>query len=359
MDQALQKSPTLQDLAESLGMHKSTVSLALSGKGNVSQATRTRVLTAARELGYQPNPLAQHLARGYRSDLVCLFTGALDVGLTTQKLLAIQGALSARELDVPLYISASRDDTHESSQVQQVRQLRRQRPRAIVCGAHSLEAAVFRELDGYQREGGTVVSYDLPVPLECDQVLFDREDNAYRAARYLLERGHRNLGFAISNVQGPVSGTFSDPVQARLQGFRRALSEYGLSMRDDWFFPNSTYERGGAEMAHLFLHLRERPTAVCIVNDYVALAFMVEVMRAGLRVPEDVSIVSHDNQPVANYCPVPLTSVEHPAERIVETVVRLLEERITGRIPADTPPRRVNLTGELVERSSVMPLAHP
>src|SRR5215204_5816604 len=96
MTPELNRPPTIHDVAEAVGLHKSTVSLALSGKGNVSAATRARVRRVAGELGYQPNPVAQHLARGYRSDLVCLFTGVLDIGLTTAKILGIQQALSAR-----------------------------------------------------------------------------------------------------------------------------------------------------------------------------------------------------------------------------------------------------------------------
>ena len=126
-------------------------------------------------------------------------------------------------------------------------------------------------------------------------------------------------------------------------------------MRDEWFFRNSNYERGGAEMAARFLRMEERPTALCIVNDYAALAFTVEIMAAGLRVPEDVSLVSHDNQPIARYSPVPLTSMTHPADRIADAVVELLLERLEGRVPAGAPPRTVKLGGELVERASVSP----
>jgi DNA-binding LacI/PurR family transcriptional regulator len=356
MERTVNKAPTIRDVAEALGMHKSTVSLAFSGKGNVSAATRARVLSAARELGYEPNPLAQHLARGYRNDMVCLFTGVLDVGLAAEKLLGVQQALSVVGLDVPIHVYGDRPGPGGSSQALQVRQMRRQRPRAIVCASQRVEKAAFRELDAYQRDGGVLVTYDTTVPLACDQVVFDREDNAYRAARYLLDRGHRHLGFGISSVAGPLAGTGGDPVHARLKGFRQALAEYGLTMRDDWFFQNATYERGGAEMAQRFLALSERPTALCIVNDYVALAFMVEMLRAGLRVPEDVSIVSHDNQPIAAYCPVPLTSMSHPVDRIVNTAVALLLDRIQGRVPSDELPRQVTLAGELVERASVAPL---
>jgi DNA-binding LacI/PurR family transcriptional regulator len=124
-------------------------------------------------------------------------------------------------------------------------------------------------------------------------------------------------------------------------------------MRDEWFFQNNAYEQGGAEMARRFLEMKDRPTGLCIVNDYVALAFMVEIIRAGLRVPEDVSIVSHDNRPVATYCPVPVTSLTHPADEIAGAVVELLLDRILDRVPAGTPPRQVVLTSELIERESV------
>jgi DNA-binding LacI/PurR family transcriptional regulator len=140
------------------------------------------------------------------------------------------------------------------------------------------------------------------------------------------------------------------PQPFRLQGFRRALAEFGVSSGEEWFFQNASYEMGGAEMARRFLEMEDRPTGLCIVNDYVALAFLVEVMRAGLRVPEDVSVVSHDNQPVALFCPVPLTSVSHPVEAIAQTVVEMLIERLEG---SDAPPRTVTIQGELVQRESV------
>ncbi|MES2465215.1 MAG: LacI family DNA-binding transcriptional regulator, partial [Armatimonadota bacterium] len=78
------KPITIRDLAGALGMPKSTVSTALSGKGTLSTATRQKVLTAAAELGYRPNALAQRLAQGQSHAVVCLVSGPLDIGLGTQ-----------------------------------------------------------------------------------------------------------------------------------------------------------------------------------------------------------------------------------------------------------------------------------
>jgi DNA-binding LacI/PurR family transcriptional regulator len=81
------------------------------------------------------------------------------------------------------------------------------------------------------------------------------------------------------------------------------------------------------------------------------------VIRAGVRIPEDLSVIGHDNQPIAAYCPVPLTSMTQPTERIANTVVEMLMDRIRGGA-VDTAPQRVTVTSELVQRASVAPPNH-
>ena len=347
------KAPTIHDVAAALGMHKSSVSLALSGKGNLSVATREKVVSVAREMGYEPNPLAQRLAKGVSKSLVCLCSGVLDLGLTTEKILLIQQELTGRGLEVPIYTFAEPVASDGLSQAAQIRQICRQQPRAIVCAGQLMDNAVFRELEAYMREGGIVVSYDMPIPLACDQVIFDREDNAYQAARYLIQHGHLDIGIGMSNPNRvPLDGEFS-PLALRLKGFRRALKEADLHVRDEWVFLNPTYERGGIEMARQFLQLKQRPTGLCIVNDYVALAFMVEVMRHDVRVPQDVSLVGHDNQLVASLCPVPLSSTTQPTEQIAQAVAQMLIERLDGLTDA---PHQVVIRSSLVERQSVAAL---
>jgi Transcriptional regulators len=349
------KTPTIDDLAVALGMHKSTVSKALSGKGNISRDTRARVRDAARALGYEPNPLAQRLASGFRNPTVHIFSGTLDLGMATQKIRLIQQALSAQGWEVSIHASPEAPSSADAggAQAAQVRHLCRQRPRAVVCAAQMVDPEVFGELEQYQRDGGIVVSYDAPVPLACDQVIFDREDNAYRAARHLLERGHRRLGLGMSRKPLWLEGVPGTPQAERFRGFLRALDEYGVAAREEWLFENPPYEEGGEEMARRFLALTDRPTGLCIVNDYVAFAFMVDVTRAGLRVPEDVSIISHDDQPITSRCPVPMTSLSQPAGQIAHEVVTLLNGRASEGY--DGPPRVVIVRGDLTVRASVGP----
>jgi LacI family transcriptional regulator len=348
----INKSVTIHDVAAQLGMHKSTVSLALSGKGNVSKATRARVAEVATAMGYEPNPLAQRLANGVNNSLVCLCAGGLDVGLTTEKILLIQQELGRLSLEVPIYTFSDPLAGDSLSQAAQVRNLCRQHPRAVVIAVQTLNPAIFDELHAYQAKGGIVVSYDIAVPLQCDQVVFDRQDNAYQGAKYLIDRGHTKIGFGMSVGGNWPSNNKSLPQNQRLLGFQKALKEAGLPFREEWMFRHSAYEMGGAELARHFLSCEDRPTGLCIVNDYVSLAFMVEMSNRGIRVPQDVSIVGHDNQPVASYCPVPLTSVSQPTREIAGAVVQLLLERLNG---SNRPPETVVIRGELIERRSVVP----
>ncbi|BCM93945.1 HTH-type transcriptional regulator AscG [Abditibacteriota bacterium] len=350
---------TIHDVAAALGMHKSTVSLALSGKGNVSKETRARVAEVAAQLGYSPNPLAQRLARSTGGTFIALCSGGLDVGLGTEKILRMQKLLSRRALEAPIYTLSEvpdeeggvRDEASRSAaQAQQMRSLCRQRPRAIVCAAPSLHPAVWEELTHYTDKGGLVVSYDVAVPFPCDQIVFDREDNAYQGARALIEAGHSSIGFAMAAGGFWPSDNPLVPQNQRIAGWKRALAEAGLEWRDEWLFVHRPYEMGGAQLASQFLALEERPTALCVVNDYVALAFMVEIMRAGIRIPEDVSLVGHDNQAVALYCPVPLSSVSQPVERIAQGVVELLMSRLEDK---DLSPRRIVVQGEFIGRQSI------
>lgn len=341
---------TIQDIADTLGVHKSTVSNALSGKGRISKELRSRVMNLADELGYEPDPLAQRLSNRAHSKVVCLCCGALGPGRGTEKIAYLQSSLTGLGLEVPIYTPAIVSGHDGDAQAALFKQVRRVRPQAIVLCAYALYEEAYPEIEAYLRDGGIVVSYDLPIPLNCDQVIFDREDNAYQGAKYLLERGHRDIGFGISRLVQPIHDSHNMTQNLRLRGFRRAMAEYGSEMHGEWIFENRSFERGGAEMARHFLELKERPTGLCIVNDYVALAFMVEIMKGGIKVPQELSVIGHDNQPIVAYCPVPLTSVSQPAGEIIRAVV----DRVMARLDGDTGPvETITIRGDIVERESV------
>jgi LacI family transcriptional regulator len=206
---------------------------------------------------------------------------------------------------------------------------------------------VFTELEQYRREGGIVVCYDHAVNFECDQVIFDRTDNTYQGTKYLLEAGHREIGFFFTGAPAHNEPEFN----SRHAGFDRALREYGVASRAEWYYVGTGDEEGGAALAKHILALKERPTAMVIVNETAAWAFIHHVNRAGIRVPHDMSIVSNDDLPIARYTTPPLTTVSQPVHQIATAAAELVKSRLRDHF--DGPPRQIVVRGELVERESV------
>lgn len=344
----LKKSPTIQDVARAANVAKATASYALSGKGHLSPATREHVLRAARQLGFEPNVHAQRLSNGHSHDMICLFSLYLDLGVGAQKMQVIQTLLSQSGHQVPIY-TCGYNHQDEALQKSLMFGLRRQRPRAVICNTQDLGEGAREELALMQREGTLLACYDYELDLPCDQVIFDRDDNTYQTARFLLQSGHRQIAF-LHHMRHLENGP-------RSRGFERALAEAGLKPEPGQYFSADCldYEEGGQRMAQWYLGLphAKRPTGVCILNDFAAHAFITEVRAAGIAVPQQLSVVSHDDLPVARYGATPLTSVSHPATEIARQTARLLESRLVGEYSG--PPRKVMVRGELKVRQSSAP----
>lgn len=347
------KVTTIADVAAAAGVTTATVSFAFSGKRFVAPETRELVLNAARELDYAPNPHAVRLAMGRDEDLVALFTLTLDQGVGTEKLLLIQRELYAAGYRAPIHGYDFHAASNLPEQVSLMRDLRMQRPRAIVCAAAGVHPDAIEELRRFADEGGVVacIRYGEPIQIESDEVVFDEEDNTYQAACHLLGLGHRRLGFykvGQDRHYGP-----------RYHGFRRALCEFNAPYREEWHFRGGNIalqEESGAAMARewALFPAADRPTGMCIVNDRTAQGFITETFRLGMRVPEDVSVVGHDDQPPAAFGRVPLTTVSHPVTAMADSLVTLLMERLKGAY--EGPARRVVHRGVLIVRDSTAPV---
>jgi DNA-binding LacI/PurR family transcriptional regulator len=225
-----------------------------------------------------------------------------------------------------------------------------QRPRAIVCNTAGVRPETLEALRRFQNEGGIVVCYCYgeAVDVPCDQVIYDEEDGSYLAARHLLELGHRDIG--IFNVGERV------PSGSNRAGFSRALKEFGAPLHEEWLFRNEgvlRYEEEGELLAKQFMKLKSRPTALCLANDYAAVAFVSMLHRAGMQVPRDVSIVGDNNDPIAAHGMVPLTTVDYPLETIAQQVIDLLQSRLDGLY--NGKPRQVPVRSKLVLRNSTAP----
>lgn len=351
------RAVTLRDVASAVGVSDFTVSCALNGKSGVSQTTRQIVLEAARSLGYTPNLHAQRLAKGLSNRHIDIVSLRLDWGMGARKARWIQSLLLEQGYAAPVHAYQTRPDAPETGE-EFIATLCGQRPRAIVFDSAAMQQNEFAELERYQREGGIVVCYGylgVNRPELFDYVLLDGQHNVRLAIEHLTGLGHQNIGFYHPAVAPTVSGS--------LRVFRQAMEEHSLTARPEWMFhspdnaENWESEEVGGLMSQHFLQLRERPTAVMVVNDHAALRFIGDLFHAGVRVPGDLSVIGHDDRTLGRCAPVPLSSLTHPAEEMAQMVVSLLEERLRphGTRNGSNAPRQVVIRGELRARASTQP----
>jgi LacI family transcriptional regulator len=256
------------------------------------------VFKAAKELGYEANYYAQRIKGGCTQTIAC-FSNTI-AGVAGEKLVHIQHEFIGRGFSAPMYgLGFSSEESVEA-----IKQLRRQRPRAMVIYGGSLSEAALDELRRFRDEDGIVVCYDNPFPSDFEQVNLDRELGSYHAARHLIEQGHRTIGISTHQFE-PTENAFT-------HGFRRALQEAGLKCPPEWYCPFYPFEPAGKALAAHFIAMGERPSAFYIVDDRVATTFTNYVLRSGFKIPDDVSLVTHDQAGVAEHCIVPLTVVSHP-----------------------------------------------
>jgi LacI family repressor for deo operon, udp, cdd, tsx, nupC, and nupG len=336
---------TILDVARRAGVSTATVSRALAAPDRVAEETRAKVIAAIAATGYTPNASARNL-RARSTNIVLALVPGMSNTFFTPILNAIEDALSAAGYG--MIIGDTRGTPQKESHY--TRFIRAGQVDGVILFTGHLP-----------RDGELSPDSDrVPIALVCNEIVGDRRfsvfdvdnrDAARRATLHLIEAGHRHIGHI---------GGAADNVEAseRLKGFRDALAGAGLEVDEAAVWGGGFRFENGVEAAHRFLALRRRPTAVFAAADDGAIGFIRTVRDAGLRTPEDVSVVGFDDIDYASVIDPPLTTMRQPREELG----RLAAEDLLARMGRDTPhfpPRSARLRCELVERASVARIEAP
>jgi len=178
--------------------------------------------------------------------------------------------------------------------------------------------------------------------LDGPYVGVDNCHGGYLGVRHLIDCGHRRIG-ALAGYDR------LSTMRERLAGYRQALAEAGLPLREDWIIPSPLSIDGGREALRQLLALPDRPSAVFINNNLLSLGALLELRASGLRCPDDVALAGFDDHPWAEVADPPLTVVRQPAHALGRTAAQILLALIKQQ-PVESP--RVILDCELVVRQS-------
>ena len=324
---------SLHDVAREAGVHSSTASRALTGATDrpVNAQTRARVVEVATRLGYQPNAMARSLKTSS--------TGA--IGMLVPSLRnpfwgkLLRGAFR-RAWERGFVVLVAEDDGDDDTEQAYERLIAQARiDGLIVASAIPGSALPGRML----ASGAPCVFVARASPGSNRNVTLPEELSSRRAVEHFAELGHRFLG----HVSGPEQA--SDLIERRVRGFLAATRELGLP--EPAVARGTLDEAGGASATRELLETRT--TAIYVTNFNQAFGAVAAIRSAGLVIPDQISLISADDDPVLDYLEPPLTAFVRPHEELGAAAVDALLMQLEG-----TPPRDVELetAPELVVRRS-------
>lgn len=330
-DTAPGSRPTVAQVAREAGVSAPTASKVLNARPGVAPATRERVLEILRSHGYT----ARRATR--RAGVVELLLKELDSPWSTSMVRAMESAAHAEGLQ--LMLSCVRTD-EESSWLDDVAE---NRP----------DGLVFAVVEVTEGERSQLADLGIPFvvidpegnqPLDVPAIGLTHWRGAYEATRYLAELGHTR----IATIGGPLRVLCS---RARTDGFRAAAAAAGLTVPAEHVVHAEFSHAQGLEVATRLLAGTPRPTAIFAGSDEQALGVYEAARLAGLRIPDDLSVVGFNDAPIAAWASPPLTTVREPIDDMARQALTLLQGLGAGR----RPPAAIEMATELVVRESTAP----
>jgi LacI family transcriptional regulator len=310
----------MREVADRVGVNKSTVSRVLSGKDPVvaSPETAEAIRAAARELGYFVDPWAASL-RTQRTQTI----GVLLPRLTDTVLAMIFEAIDevATRAGYQVLVASTGDDAEEQRRRVQLLEGRRVDGLVITTARMGDE----KYLDELHARGVRFVLANRAVGAH-PVVRGDDHGGGLQATRHLLANGHGRIGIIAG---APYAATSAD----RTQGYREALAEAGIDPDPRLVVESGPHVHDGVEGARRLLSVDPPPTAMFAVNDQIAVGAMAAIKDAGLQVGAEVAVVGYNDTPLSSRLPIPLSSVHHPVASIGQLAMQNLLALLDGHRP--------------------------
>jgi LacI family transcriptional regulator len=335
--------PTMTDVARLAGVSQSSVSLVLNDLSGtrISPDTRLRVIEAARQIGYKVPSMRGNAATGRERDVIAYFLD--DISTNVQTSMVLEGARDyafEQGYVLAVYVTRSNGES-ESAAIAAIK-----RDRSVIGIVYA---------SGFLRRVALPAALDLPVVLlNCYDDLRQHVSiqpnyisGMFNATEHLIQLGHQRIGF----INGE---PWMDTAADRLKGYRQALATADFVfdprlVRDGDWLPSSGYQHTRDLLAH-----KNPPTAILCGNDQMAFGVLEAARDAGLKVPEDLSVMGYDNQDLSRFSRPPLSTLAMPNLELGQRAVEaLIDIAVHGKQPRALT---IKIEGPLVPRASTAPV---
>ncbi|MDR7239752.1 catabolite control protein A [Neobacillus drentensis] len=302
---------TIYDVAREANVSMATVSRVVNGNPNVKPVTRKKVLEVIDRLGYRPNAVARGLASKKTT----------TVGVIIPDISNIFFAELARGIEdiATMYkynIILSNSDQNKDKEF------------------HLLNTMLGKQVDGLVFMGGNITAEHVeefgksPVPIvlagsieessTMPSVNIDYEEAVYDSIKEFIEKGHKNIAFVVGPLHEP-KNTFK-----KLRGYQRALAESGIPYNDELVVEGDYTYDSGIEAIEKLLEAADRPTAILVGADEMALGVVHGAEDKGYKIPEDFEVITSDNTRLSLMVRPQLTTIVQPLYDIGAVAMRLL-----------------------------------
>lgn len=335
----MSSAKTIEEIAELAQVSRSTVSRVLNNHPSVRPTVRDRVLRVINEQNYAPHAAARSLASS-RTNIIGLLIPRSAATIFSDPFFSavIQGVSEA--CNSHGYFLMLSMVTSEMEQGFYNRILRSRHFDGIIMLSSDVDDPILPLL--IQDHTPLVMIGSHPYFQKLSWVDVDNREGARLAVAHLIGLGHRRIG----TITGPLQMTAG---LDRRDGYKLALVEAGIAVSPDLIIEGDFSQEGGYQAMLRLLALPQRPTAVFVASDAMAIGALRAAREAGLSVPDDIALVGFDDLPSGSFADPPLTTVHQPVLEMGAAAVGLLLDRLKL---TDQPPLQVRQPASLVVRSS-------
>ena len=333
------RASTMMDVARKAGVSQTTVSFVLNNvdTANIPDDTRSRVLQAIKDLNYLPNALAQGL-RMQRSGIFGFITDEIAITPHAGKIFEGAQDLAWENGKILMLVNTKSNPEIEASAIDLILG---QRVEGIIYATMRHRPV---KLPSSLRDTPTVLLDCFVEDRQLPSVVPDEFGGGYAAVKYLLEKGHRRIGFVNHAEDSPAA-------IGRLEGYKSALNDRGIPFDPELVSYDASLHDFAYDCARQLLLNKNRPTAIFSFNDRTAMSVYDAIRNLNLKIPNDVAVVGFDNQEIiAAHLYPPLTTMELPHYQMGVWAVRKLVEILSG--VEQILPDQHKIACPIIERAS-------
>lgn len=285
------------EIAKICNVSKTTVSRVLNNHPYVSEEKRKHILNVIEELDYAPSSLARNF-RTNRTQTVAILVPSVDHPFFAQ---LIKG-ISNKALENNYKILVFQTYYNKIIELEVMDLLKNKEVEGLILGALEND---WNLIEPFLKYGPILLCNEFHPSANIPVIGYDEIEAAYIAVNYLIEKGHKKIGFCydISSSQAQLH---------RKKGYLKAMSEHNLTYREDWLFGNAFNIEDGFRIISEIHELKEKPTALFTGNDQVAAGIIKGAIPLGYKTPENLAIIGYDNQLICQVTSPTITSIEIP-----------------------------------------------